>query len=166
MVKEGNTIAARCSLLIMLALSLGCHYIVPHLNVWMVETYRPQPYNPITRKNYRQSLISAWYIEKYIHIRIWLYHIILKGPRYLPYQNLTPYPLHHKPLNLYIGLSPQMEQPYSSMVLSFPYMTHFIKCPYTRASIVYKDLHPSCTLHYNIIRIRNSGSWAILGFWV
>ena len=75
-------------------------------------------------------------------------------------QNLPIISLPLQPLN--IGVSPQnriaqMEQPYSSMVLSFPYMTHFIKCPYTRASIVYKDLHPGC-IYFTSIQVEDLNS--------
>ena len=39
----------------------------------------------------------------------------------------------------------EVEQPYSSVVLSFPYLQHLITCPYTAASICYQDLCPAST---------------------
>ena len=87
MVRQGNEIAARCALLILMAVSLGVHYVVTCCNKHAGEPYRPM-------KTLKQ-------------------------------------------------ITSKVEQPYSSVVLSFPYLHHLITCPYTAASICYQDLCPA-----------------------
>ena len=41
MVRQGNEIAARCALLILMAVSLGVHYVVTCCNKHAGEPYRP-----------------------------------------------------------------------------------------------------------------------------